>query len=138
MNTTKITVENILKASVKKVWNYYNQPNHITQWNFASPDWHCPRATNDLRVGGKLHTQMEAKDGSFGFDFEGVYDEIIPHKKISYTITDGRKVTTTFEALDDKTKVKTTFEADKNNPTEMQRAGWQAILDNFKSYTENI
>ncbi|WP_042492494.1 SRPBCC family protein [Aequorivita sublithincola] len=137
MNTTKITVEKTINADSKKVWDYWNQPEHITNWNFANYDWCCPKASNDLQVGGKLFTRMEATDGSFGFNFEGIYDEIVPQKKISYKITDGRNVTTTFENLGEKTKVTTVFDAENSNPIEMQRAGWQAILDNFKRYTEN-
>ncbi len=134
---TKVTVQNMINAALKKVWEYWNQPGHITKWNFSSDDWHCPKATNDLRVGGKLCSRMEAKDGSFGFDFEGTYYEIASQKKISYTLDDGRKVTTTFQGLEEKTKVTTTFDAETENPVEMQREGWQAILDNFKKYTEN-
>lgn len=137
MEKTKITVANTVNADTKKVWDYWNQPDHITQWNFASPDWHCPKASNDLRVGGKLSSRMEAKDGSFGFDFNVIYDEVEPQKKISYTMEDGRKATTTFEDLGDKTKVTTSFDAESENSVEMQRDGWQAIIDNFKKYTEN-
>lgn len=137
MEKTKITVANTVNADTKKVWDYWNQPDHITQWNFASPDWHCPKASNDLRVGGKLSSRMEAKDGSFGFDFNVIYDEVEPQKKITYTMEDGRKATTTFEDLGGKTKVTTSFDAESENSVEMQRDGWQAIIDNFKKYTEN-
>jgi uncharacterized protein YndB with AHSA1/START domain len=137
MNTTKITVETIIAADSKKVWDFWTSPEHITKWNFASDDWHCPKAENDLRVGGKLRSRMEAKDGSFGFDFEAIYDEIIDQKKITYTMPDGRQATTDFEHLDGKTKVTTTFDAETENSVEMQRAGWQAILDNFKKYVES-
>ncbi|SRX75959.1 SRPBCC family protein [Aequorivita antarctica] len=137
MSTTKITVESTVNAGPKKVWEYWNQPKHITNWNFASPNWHCPKVTNDLRVGGKLSSRMEAKDGSFGFDFNVIYDEVVPQNKISYTMEDGRKSTTTFEELGGKTKVITTFDSESENPLEMQRSGWQAILDNFKKYTEH-
>ena len=136
MNTTKITVETIISADTPKVWEYYVTPKHITKWNFAADDWHCPKAENDLRVGGKLKSRMEAKDGSFGFDFEAIYDEVIEHKKISYTMTDGRQATTNFENLNDKTKVSITFDAENENPVEFQRSGWQAILNNFKKYVE--
>ncbi len=128
---------NTINADTKKVWEFWNQPEHITKWNFASEDWHCPKATNDLRSGGKLCYRMEAKDGSFGFDFEGVYNEVIPQEKIRYVLDDGRTVTTTFEALNKKTKVHTSFDADTENSLEMQRTGWQAILDNFKRYVES-
>jgi len=137
MNVTKITIESIISASTKKVWDYYTLPEHITKWNFASDDWHCPKAENDLRVGGKLKSRMEAKDGSFGFDFEAIYDEVINHKKISYNLTDGRQVITVFENQNGKTKVTTTFDAETQNSVELQRNGWQAILDNFKKYVES-
>jgi uncharacterized protein YndB with AHSA1/START domain len=137
MEKTKIKIEAVISADAKKVWDYSSKPEHITKWNFASDDWHCPKAENDLRVGGKLKSRMEAKDGSFGFDFEAVYDEVIDGKKIAFTIADGRKVKTDFENLNGKTKVTTTFDAESENPVEMQRAGWQAILDNFKKYVES-
>ncbi len=131
-----ITISARISSDVEKVWEYYTAPEHITHWNFANEDWHCPKAENDLRVGGKLWSRMEAKDGSFGFDFEATYDEIIPQKKIIYTIADGRQVIIDFEKVDGMTKVTTSFEAEKENPLEMQRDGWQAILDNFKKYVE--
>jgi len=134
---TKITVEATVNANKQKVWDYWTKPEHITKWNFASDDWHCPSAENDLRPGGKMKSRMEAKDGSFGFDFEAVYDEVIEQKKISYTMADGRKCTTTYEGLGDKTNVVTTFDAEDQNPVEMQKGGWQAILNNFKKYAES-
>jgi uncharacterized protein YndB with AHSA1/START domain len=137
MNVTKITIESVISASTKKVWDYYTLPEHITKWNFASDDWHCPKAENDLRVGGNLKSRMEAKDGSFGFDFEAIYNEVIDHKKISYNLTDGRQVITVFENQNGKTKVTTTFDAETQNSVELQRNGWQAILDNFKKYVES-
>ena len=136
MNKTKITVETMISADVRKVWNYFTSPRHITNWNFASDDWHCPKAENDLRAGGKLNSRMEAKDGSFGFDFEAIYDEVIEYKKIAYTMADGRQAETNFEKLNSKTKVSTVFDAEQKNSVEMQRAGWQAILDNFRKYVE--
>lgn len=135
-NATKITVESTLTVSTEKAWEFYNNPEHITKWNFASDDWHCPKAENDLRVGGKLLSRMEAKDGSWGFDFEAIYDEVIPLEKISYIMGDGRKVTTTFTNNATTTKVTTNFETEQENPTEMQQSGWQAILNNYKNYTE--
>lgn len=138
MESTKITVTATISADSQKVWNYWTDSEHITNWNFASDDWHCPRAENDLRVGGKYNARMEAKDGSFGFDFEAIYDEVIDQKRMTYTIADGRQATTDFENLDGKTKVTTTFDAESENPVEMQREGWQAILNNFKKYTEAI
>lgn len=136
MSATKITIEATVNADVKKVWDYWNKPEHLTQWNFADPSWHCPSAKNDLKVGGKLQSRMEAKDGSFGFDFEGTYNEVVEHKRIVYTIADGRKVETDFSDVGGKTKIVTVFEAETLNPVEMQQGGWQAILDNFKKYAE--
>lgn len=136
MNKTKITVEAAIAADIKKVWDFYTTPKHITKWNFASDDWHCPKAENDLRVGGKLSSRMEAKDGSFGFDFEATYDEVVAQKKISYTMPDGRQATTDFEDLGGRTKVTIIFDAENENPIEMQKGGWQAILDNFRKYVE--
>jgi uncharacterized protein YndB with AHSA1/START domain len=138
MSNTKITIEATINASVHTVWDGWTKPEHITKWNFASDDWHCPQASNDLRAGGKFNTRMEAKDGSFGFDFEGVYDEIIHHRRIAYTIADGRKVVTTFENQKGKTKVVTIFEAETENAIELQLQGWQAILNNFARYAETI
>ncbi|HKJ80438.1 MAG TPA: SRPBCC family protein [Ignavibacteriaceae bacterium] len=137
MDTTKVIIEATVSAGTKKVWDYWNKPEHITKWNFAADDWHCPKAENDLRVGGKLKSRMEARDGSYGFDFEATYDEVTDQKKITYTIADGRKATTDFENLDGKTKITTVFDAENENPIEMQKAGWQAILDNFKKYVES-
>ena len=136
-SSTVITVENTINAPVKKVWEYWTMPEHIIHWNNASDDWHTPYAKNDLQVGGKFTARMEAKDGSFGFDFEGKYDAITPQEYIEYTIADGRKVKIFFTAEDSSTKVKEIFEAENQNSVEMQRAGWQSILDNFKKYVEN-
>ena len=137
MSATKITVEAIIAADRNKVWDYYTNPEHITKWNFASDDWHCPSAENDMKVGGKYASRMEAKDGSWGFDFEAVYDEVLNNEKFVYTIADGRQVSVGFESLDDMTKVIVVFEAENQNPVEMQKGGWQAILDNFKKYAES-
>ena len=136
MNNPKVTIQSMISADIKKIWDYFTTPKHITNWNFASDDWHCPNAENDLRVGGKLKSRMEAKDGSFGFVFEAIYDEVIKHKKITYTMTDGRQATTNFENHGSKTIVTTTFDAENENPVDMQRSGWQTILDNFKKYVE--
>lgn len=135
-NRAVITVEAIVHSPVASVWEYWTEPKHITQWNKASDDWHSPYAENDLRAGGKFLTRMEAKDGSFGFDFSGVYDEVITNESISYTLGDGRKVKTVFTRQDNDTNIVTTFEAEETNAAEMQQAGWQAILDNFKKYAE--
>ncbi|TJY44106.1 polyketide cyclase [Cohnella pontilimi] len=131
-----ITVEAIIHKPVEEVWKYWAQPQHITQWCSASDDWHAPTAENDLRVGGKFVTRMEARDGSAGFDFGGVYDEVRTNELISYTMEDGRKVTIHFIDQGNDTKVVETFEAEAIHSAEMQQAGWQAILDNFKKYSE--
>jgi uncharacterized protein YndB with AHSA1/START domain len=138
IHKTKITVETIIKAQVEKVWNYYTQPEHITKWNFASDDWWCPSAENELRVGGKLNARMEAKDGSNGFDFEAIYTEIIPHKKIAYRLLDDRDTEIIFNASENQTKLIITFEAENVYPIDLQKAGWQTILNNFKVYVEKI
>ena len=132
-----ITIEALVNAPVEKVWKNWNEPVHIMQWNTASPDWHCPRAENDLRVGGKLTARMEAKDGSMGFDFGGTYDKVDEYKYIEYTLGDGRKVKIAFTTIGGATKVVESFDAEGTHSIEMQRYGWQAILDNFKNYTEN-
>ncbi|MBP1993016.1 SRPBCC family protein [Paenibacillus eucommiae] len=131
-----ITIETTVHKPVGEVWKYWTEPQHITKWNNASDDWHVPKAENDLRVGGSFLTRMEAKDGSFGFDFSGVYDEVRVNEFISYTIGDGRTVTITFISQENDTKVIETFEAETTNSIEMQEAGWQSILDNFKKYSE--
>jgi uncharacterized protein YndB with AHSA1/START domain len=131
-----ITVENTVKAPVEKVWQYWTLPEHITKWNNASDDWHTPFAENDLRVGGKFLSRMEAKDGSFGFDFWGLYDEIKRNEVIASTLGDGRKMKVSFSPAGEGTRVVETFEAERTNPIEMQKGGWQAILDNFKKYVE--
>lgn len=131
-----ITIESTIDAPVERVWECWTKPEHIVKWNQASDDWHTTRSENDLRVGGKFLSRMEAKDGSFGFDFGGVYDAVDKHKYIEYTMGDGRKVKTTFTASGNKTKIVTDFDAEDTNPVEMQKGGWKAILDNFKKYTE--
>ncbi|MFJ5760608.1 SRPBCC family protein [Neobacillus sp. NPDC093182] len=133
----KIIVETTVQAPVEKVWEYWTEPTHITKWNTASEEWHTPYAENDLQVGGKFLSRMEAKDGSFGFDFGGVYDDVRLNEGIAYTLEDGRKVTISFIRQGDETKVIETFDAENSNPIEMQEAGWQAILDNFKKYINN-
>ncbi|HEY5407435.1 MAG TPA: SRPBCC family protein [Ginsengibacter sp.] len=135
-NKTAITVMSIVNVPVEKVWKYWTMPEHITQWNQASEDWHTTRAENDLRTGGSFSSRMEAKDGSFGFDFGGVYDSIIPNSYIEYTLGDGRKVIVNFEAEGNKTTVTENFEAENTNSIELQKTGWQAILDSFKKYAE--
>ncbi|HLK27463.1 MAG TPA: SRPBCC family protein [Puia sp.] len=133
---TKITVEAVVNAPVEKVWRYWTEPAHIIKWCNASDDWHAPRAENDVKAGGKFLTRMEAKDGSFGFDFGGVYDAVTKTEYIEYTMGDGRKVQIGFSSEGNSTNVVETFEAENQNPVEMQKAGWQAILNNFKKYVE--
>ncbi len=131
-----ITVATLINAPIEKVWTYWTKPIHITQWNFATTDWWAPRATNDLTKGGKFSFRMEAKDGSFGFDLEGVYDRVEIQKRIDYTLSDGRKVMVEFVVGGSTCKVVEEFEAETENSEELQRGGWQAILDNFKKYVE--
>lgn len=136
MKGDKIIIQAIVSADIEKVWDYYTRPEHITKWNFASDDWQCPHASNDMRVGGKYLARMEAKDGSFGFDFEAVYDEIVAGERFNYTMPDGREVIVAFTDVDGNTRVLISFDAETENPIEMQKAGWLAILNNFKKYTE--
>jgi uncharacterized protein YndB with AHSA1/START domain len=137
MSTTKITVSAIINAPLEKVWDSYTNPKHIINWNFADPSWHCPSAENDMRIGGKYKARMEAKDGSFGFDFEAIYSELIEKEKFTYTMAD-REVTTRFKSMNNQTEVTTIFDAENENPIDMQQQGWQMILNNFKAYTEAI
>jgi uncharacterized protein YndB with AHSA1/START domain len=134
---TKITVSATINAPVEKVWTVWNEPKHITQWCQASDDWHAPYADNDIRTGGKFKTTMAAKDGSFSFDFEGVYTNVQPNKVIEYAMSDGRTVQVTFKSNGNQTEVTETFDAENTHSVDMQRSGWQAILDNFKKYTES-
>ncbi|MBL0065026.1 MAG: SRPBCC family protein [Bacteroidetes bacterium] len=135
--TTAITIEALIEAPVEKVWKYWTEPAHIVKWNNASDDWHTPHAENDLRVGGKFLSRMEAKDGSFGFDFGGVYTEVKQHEKIDYVLGDNRTVKITFISNGNQTKVLETFDAENENSLEMQRTGWQMILNNFKKHVES-
>ena len=132
-----ITVNATINAPVEKVWFLWTDPMHITRWNNASDDWHTPKAENDLRAGGKFHSRMEAKDGSMGFDFNGVYSIVELHKHIAYAMEDGRKVDIFFKANNGSTEIIEAFEAESENSVELQQAGWQAILNNFKKYTES-
>lgn len=131
-----ITVQTTVKAPIDKVWKYWTLPEHIIHWNYAGDSWHTPFANNDLKVGGKFLSRMEAKDRSEGFDFEGVYDTVKTNEVIEYTLADTRKVRIDFTADGDETKIVETFEAEDENPIELQKDGWQAILYNFKKYTE--
>jgi len=134
---TIITVESTVDAPMEKVWEYWTKPEHIRQWNHASDDWHTPWVKADFREGGQFVARMEAKDGSMGFDFGGVYDILRPNQYIEYTIGDGRKVKVDFTEVNKSIKVTESFEAEDMNSLELQRTGWQAILDNFKKYTES-
>ena len=136
-NKKNITVQAKVNAPVDKVWELWTGPEHIKKWNAASPDWHTTTATNDLRVGGIFSSRMESRDGSMGFDFGGVYDEVKTNELISYTLGDERKVRVTFTEKDSSTNISEIFEAETTNPVEMQKAGWQAILDNFRKYVES-
>jgi uncharacterized protein YndB with AHSA1/START domain len=135
---TTITVEATVNAPVEKVWESWSQPEHITKWCNASDDWHAPYADNDLRTGGKFKTTMAAKDGSFSFDFGGTYTDVKEHRFMAYTMDDGRKVSVTFDDRNGVTHITETFEPEAINPIEMQQGGWQAILNNFKKYTEAL
>ena len=134
---TSITVEATVNADVEKVWKLWTSPEHITKWNNASDDWHTPYAENDLRVSGKFLSRMAAKDGSMSFDFEGIYDDVKTNELISYVLADERAIKVTFESLGNSTKVIETFDAENENPIELQRTGWQAILNTFKKYVES-
>ncbi|VVT17344.1 Activator of HSP90 ATPase [Roseovarius sp. EC-HK134] len=136
MTRQQITVETTVSVSVEEAWSAYTTPDDITQWNFANDDWCCPRVESDLRPGGKYIARMEAKDGSMGFDFQGTYEKIELHKELSLVLDDGRVSRTTFTENSGKTNVATTFDAETRNPTDMQRDGWQAILNNFKAHVD--
>lgn len=138
IKNTTLTIESTINATMAEVWKYWTLPEHITKWNNASDDWHTPFAENDLRVGGKFNSRMEAKDGSMGFDFWGIYDVVEPYKLIEYTLGDERKVKINFSIIGNHTKVDVSFETENTNSIEMQREGWQAILDNFKKYVEEF
>jgi uncharacterized protein YndB with AHSA1/START domain len=131
-----ITVTTIINAPLQKVWEYWTKEEHVKNWNFAAADWHCPNVTNNLQVGGEFHYTMAAKDNSFSFDFWGTYQKIELEKLLEITLGDGRQMKVGFEAKGDSTVVTEQFEPENQNPEDMQKAGWQMILDNFKSYVE--
>lgn len=131
-----VTIEATIYANIEKVWKFWTEPEYIVQWNYASDDWHTTKAENDLRVGGKFLSRMEAKDGSFGFDFGGIYTDIKPHELIAYTLGDNRKVEVIFSKKGNDTVITSHFEPETQNPVEMQKGGWQAILNNFKKHVE--
>lgn len=138
MNYTKLNINANIALEKEIVWDLYTNPLHIVNWNFASDDWCCPRATNDLKVGGKYVGRMEAKDGSFGFDFEAVYNEIVDGEHFVYTTPDNRVIKVSFQSIGDNTLVNIEFDAENENSLELQQNGWQAILNNFKKYAESI
>jgi len=131
-----ITVKATIQAPITKVWEYWTSPTHVKNWNFATSDWHCPNATNDLKVGGEFHYTMAAKDESMSFDFWGTYQNLEQGKRLDILIGDGRQMKVTFDSTNEGTIVIEEFEPEKLNPEEMQKAGWQMILDNFKQYVE--
>ena len=136
-NKSAITVETTVNAPIEKVWEYWTKPQHITSWCQASDDWHAPYAENNLQTGGKFKTTMAAKDGSFSFDFEGTYSSLQEYERMEYTMTDGRKVKILFTPNGNATHIAETFDAENTHADEQQREGWQAILNNFKKYTES-
>jgi uncharacterized protein YndB with AHSA1/START domain len=136
MDKKAITVETVVNAPISKVWDYFNKPEHITHWAFASDDWEALSAENDLRTGGRFKTVMAAKDKSTSFDFGGTYTNVVEHKVIEYDMDDARHVKVEFNETPEGVKVSETFELEGENPEDMQRSGWQAILDNFKKYVE--
>jgi uncharacterized protein YndB with AHSA1/START domain len=136
-NNSPIIISATVEAPIEQVWHLWNDPQAITQWNAASDDWHTPRAENDLRVGGVLLSRMEAKDGSWGFDFKGTYTAVQEQAQIEYVLEDNRKVQITFEPQGNQTRVTETFDAENTHPRDLQEAGWQAILNNFKKYAES-
>jgi uncharacterized protein YndB with AHSA1/START domain len=131
-----ITVQSNIHAPVQKVWEFFTNPQHVINWNFAMPEWHCPSATNQLEVGGEFHYIMAARDNSMSFDFWGTYQKVEKEKNIEILLGDGRSMLVTFEMTDATTIITEKFEPEKENPVEMQQAGWQMILDNFKRYVE--
>ena len=136
MKQEKITITATIAADKQKVWDYYTHPEHITQWNFADPSWHCPTASNDLQPGGQYFARMEAKDGSFGLDFIAIYTEIQLIETFTYQFGD-RTATVNFSENNGNTELTISFDPETENSVELQRNGWQAILNNFKHYTEN-
>jgi uncharacterized protein YndB with AHSA1/START domain len=132
----KITVETLVKADLNKVWRAWNNPEDIKQWNAASDDWHTTGSTVDLREGGKFSSRMEAKDGSAGFDFEGTFTRIVPRQRIEYRMADDRVVEVEFTERAGAVLVRETFDAETENTPELQRQGWQSILDKFAQHVE--
>ncbi len=138
MHRTMISIGTVINAKLTKTWECWTKPEHIVHWNFASDEWCCPSATNELVPGTEFAWRMEAKDGSIGFDFTGTYDQVVEEEFISYTMSDGRKVEISFVEENSTVKLNESFEAEGSNSDELQRAGWQAILENFKKYVEAL
>lgn len=136
MNSSTFTVTTIVSDTLEQVWDKWTNPQHIIHWNFASDDWCCPSASNDLVVGGKFNTRMESKDGTMGFDFEGIYTAIEHYKRIEYVLADERTISVRFEEIAEGIQVTEIVDPEHENPLEMQQAGWQTILTNFKKYAE--
>jgi uncharacterized protein YndB with AHSA1/START domain len=137
MEKEKINISVLVFAPIEKIWSYWTTPQHIEKWNNASPEWHTPKAINNLGVGGQFIYTMAAKDGSISFDFSGVYNAVITNKTINYTMDDNRNAWINFEEKEDGVLITEIFEAENENPIELQQFGWQAILDKFKAYTES-
>lgn len=138
MPAQKVTVATEVPLSAERAWHVYTDPTEITQWNFANDDWHCPTASTDLQIGGVHRARMEAKDGSFGFDFEGTYTEVDAPSALTLLLGDGRQSRTTFRPLGTRTRIETTFDAEAENPVESQRDGWQAMLLNYQKRAEQV
>jgi uncharacterized protein YndB with AHSA1/START domain len=136
MDTKPITVETVVHAPIEEVWDHWTKPEHIVRWAFASDDWEAPRAENDIRVGGRFTTVMASRDGNESFDFTGIYTDVEELELIEYDMDDGRHVKVVFAEESEGVRVTETFDPENENSEEVQRGGWQAILDNFKKYTE--
>ncbi len=134
----KVEIRAVVKGSIAKVWDAYTSPVHIVNWNFAIPEWHCPEAKNDLRVGGEYFARMEARDGSLGFDFKAIYNEVISERTFTYVLADDRVISVEFMPQGDSVEVFISFDPEGQNPVDVQKAGWQAILDNFKRYVDEL
>lgn len=134
----KIHIETLVDGPMDVVWKCYTSPEDIVKWNTASEDWHTTKSENNLVVGGRFLSRMEAKDGQFGFDFSGVYDRILAFERIDYTLDDQRKVSVHFTGKGKQTAVSIDFDAEKTNPLDMQKLGWQSILDNFNRYVSAL
>lgn len=137
MSKDRITVQTKIHAPIEKVWEFYTESKHIIEWNFATDEWCCPNAKNDLQKDGEFDLRMETKNGSMGFNFTGKYEKVIPNELISYKIADGRNVDIEFSKSESNVHLKQTFDAEGTNTDEQQKNGWQAILGNFKKYAES-